>query len=77
MTVPKWKNKLYFGDSLDILREHAQYESVDLIYLDPPFDTGRNFPYRARVGDEEWLSIRQSLWRDLLNGKGVNRRRLA
>ena len=29
--------RLYFGDNLDILREHIQDESVDLIYLDPPF----------------------------------------
>ena len=37
MTLPSWKNKLYFGDNLDILREHIRDESVDLIYLDPAF----------------------------------------
>jgi len=34
-------NTLYYGDNLDILREHIPDESVDLIYLDPPFNTGR------------------------------------
>ena len=34
----EWTNKLYFGDSLDILREYVADESVDLIYLDPPFN---------------------------------------
>ena len=34
-----WKNKLYFGDNLDILREYVADESVDLIYLDPPFNS--------------------------------------
>lgn len=34
-----WKNKLYFGDNLDIMREHIPGESVDLIYLDPPFNS--------------------------------------
>jgi len=34
-----WKNKLYFGDILDILREYIPDESVDLIYLDPPFNS--------------------------------------
>ncbi len=34
-----WKNKLYFGDNLDILRHHIEDESVDLIYLDPPFNS--------------------------------------
>ena len=38
-----WKNKLYFGDNLDILREHVQDESVDLIYLDPPFNSNATY----------------------------------
>jgi site-specific DNA-methyltransferase (adenine-specific) len=32
-------NTLYFGDNLDILREFVADESVDLIYLDPPFNS--------------------------------------
>ena len=38
-----WKNKLYFGDNLDILREHVPDESVDLIYLDPPFNSNATY----------------------------------
>lgn len=34
-----WKNKLYFGDNLQIMRDHIPNESVDLIYLDPPFNS--------------------------------------
>ena len=34
-----WTNKLYFGDNLRIMREHIPDESVDLIYLDPPFNS--------------------------------------
>jgi site-specific DNA-methyltransferase (adenine-specific) len=34
-----WKNQLYFGDNLDILRNHIAVGSVDLIYLDPPFNS--------------------------------------
>lgn len=37
--LSKWKNKLYFGDNLDILREYFPAECVDLIYLDPPFNS--------------------------------------
>jgi len=33
------KNKLYFGDNLGILREHVASESIDLIHLDPPFNS--------------------------------------
>ena len=36
-------NRLYFGDNLDILREHVADESVDLIYLDPPFNSNVNY----------------------------------
>ena len=32
-------NKLYFGDNLAVLRQHVAPESVDLIYLDPPFNS--------------------------------------
>jgi len=34
-------NCLYYGDNLDILREHIPEESVDLIYLDPPFKSNQ------------------------------------
>lgn len=36
-------NTLYYGDNLDILREHIPAESIDLIYLDPPFNSNRNY----------------------------------
>ena len=35
--------KLYFGDNLDILREHIADESIDLVYLDPPFNSKRDY----------------------------------
>lgn len=36
-------NKLYYGDNLEVLRQHLQSESVDLVYLDPPFNSARNY----------------------------------
>ncbi len=36
-------NKLYYGDNLDILRKHIADESIDLIYLDPPFNSKRDY----------------------------------
>jgi len=42
-TKPIPENTLpYYGDTLVILREHIPSESVDLIYLDPPFHSNRN-----------------------------------
>lgn len=41
--VPVSKNKLYYGDNLDVLRKHVADESVDLVYLDPPFNSNRSY----------------------------------
>ncbi len=32
-------NLLYYGDNLDVLRRHVKDETVDLVYLDPPFNS--------------------------------------
>lgn len=37
------KNTLYYGDNLDVLRRHVGDESVDLVYLDPPFNSNANY----------------------------------
>ena len=34
-------NTLYYGNNLDILRTYIKDECVDLIYLDPPFNSNR------------------------------------
>ena len=34
---------LYFGDNLNILRDEIKNESVDLVYLDPPFNSKRDY----------------------------------
>jgi DNA modification methylase len=36
-------NRLYYGDNLDVLRRYADDESVDLVYLDPPFNSNANY----------------------------------
>jgi site-specific DNA-methyltransferase (adenine-specific) len=39
-----WKNQLYFGDNLEILRSgRIPVSSVDLIYLDPPFNSNATY----------------------------------
>lgn len=37
------KNILYYGDNLEVMRLHMNDESVDLIYLDPPFNSKRDY----------------------------------
>lgn len=36
-------NQLYYGDNLDVLKRHADDESVDLVYLDPPFNSNATY----------------------------------
>ena len=43
-------NRLYFGDCLTVMQEHMNLGSVDLIYLDPPFNSNRD--YNAIYKDE-------------------------
>ena len=73
-----WKNKLIWGDNKYVMASLLQGDpsigleplagKIDLIYIDPPFATGQDFSYRARVGDEEWLKkasiIEETAYRD-------------
>ncbi|GAX41306.1 DNA methyltransferase [Tolypothrix sp. NIES-4075] len=36
-------NQLYYGDNLEVLRKYIRNESVDLCYIDPPFNSKRNY----------------------------------
>ena len=53
------KNKLYFGDTLKILRDHVSDASVDLIYLDPPFNSSAtyNVLFKEKSGEESAAQI--------------------
>ncbi len=48
-------NTLYYGDNLDILRRYVKDETVDLVYLDPPFNSKRD--YNATFTDEHGISL--------------------
>ena len=52
-------NRLYFGDNLPILREQIADESVDLIYLDPPFNSNAsyNVMFREHGGQQSQAQI--------------------
>ena len=47
-------NTLYYGDNLRILRDYIKDESVDLIYLDPPFNSNRDYNvlFKSESGTE-------------------------
>ncbi len=55
-----WKNQLYFGDNLDILRSgRIAVGSVDLIYLDPPFNSKAtyNILFADKTGEKSAAQI--------------------
>ena len=48
------KNALYYGDNLDVLRRKIKDETVDLCYIDPPFNSKRNYnQIYTNVGSED------------------------
>lgn len=81
----RWRNELYYGDNLDVLREHVATESVDLIYLDPPFNSNRsyNILFQEKSGQESsaqieafedtwtWNHETETLYQELINSATV------
>jgi site-specific DNA-methyltransferase (adenine-specific) len=53
------QNVLFYGDNLPILREHFSDESIDLIYLDPPFNSNRSYNvlFKEEGGQESEAQI--------------------
>lgn len=53
------ENTLYFGDNLKILLDNIRDETVDLIYLDPPFNSKANYNvlFRSPKGHESHAQI--------------------
>ena len=52
-------NTLYYGDNLQVLREHVPDESVDLVYLDPPFNSNASYKvlFKEKTGEESPAQI--------------------
>lgn len=51
--------ELYFGDNLDVLRRHIKDETVDLVYLDPPFNSkaSYNMLYKEPTGRQSVAQV--------------------
>lgn len=76
------KNKLYFGDNLNILRDYVEDASVDLIYLDPPFNSSAtyNVLFKEKSGGEsaaqitafedtwQWDRQSEAVYREIVDG---------
>jgi site-specific DNA-methyltransferase (adenine-specific) len=79
-------NVLYYGDNLDILRRYLPDAAVDLVYLDPPFNSNRDYNviFRDESGnatDAQLLAF-EDTWhqraeRDTSSGEGSKHGRWA
>jgi len=77
-TKDVWRNKLIWGDNkyvLASLLEEGFAGKINLIYIDPPFDTGDDFSFSVKIGDEELVKqpsiIEQKAYNDTW-GKGTD-----
>src|SRR5439155_10731528 len=57
--LPQGRNRLFFGDCLHVMRMLPS-ESIDLIYIDPPFFSGRN--YNVIFGDKNEVRSFSDIW---------------
>jgi 16S rRNA G966 N2-methylase RsmD len=58
-------NRLYYGDNLDVLRRHIEDESVDLVYLDPPFNS--NATYNVLFAERDGTQAASQIGRIVLD----------
>jgi len=74
---PEWRNRLIWGDKKYVLPSLLPdfAGKVDLIYIDPPFDTGADFSLQVRIDGEgftkEPSAIEQKAYRDTW-GRGID-----
>jgi len=62
---PTGANRLFFGDNLHVMRQLPS-ESIDLIYIDPPFFSGRN--YNVIFGDKNEVRSFSDIWESGMPG---------
>jgi site-specific DNA-methyltransferase (adenine-specific) len=78
-------NQLYYGDNLKVLREHIKGESVDLVYLDPPFNSAQSYNvlFAEQDGSQSaaqieafedtwhWNEIAAASWQEVVEAGGA------
>ena len=60
LKTTEMRNALFCGDNLEIMREYIPTSSVDLVYIDPPFFSNRN--YNVIWGDEAEIRSFKDIW---------------
>jgi site-specific DNA-methyltransferase (adenine-specific) len=54
------RNTLYYGDNLQVLRDYIPAQSVDLVYVDPPFNSNASYNvlFKEKTGEESPAQIK-------------------
>jgi len=65
------KNQLYFGDNLDVLQRYVSDASVDLVYLDPPFNSNANYNVLFKEHDGAEAASQIQAFEDTWRSHGV------
>lgn len=77
-------NHLYYGDNLDVLRRYIKDETVDLVYLDPPFKSNQDYnvlfaekdgsgaaaQFKAFEDTWEWNQASAAMYEEIVEGGG-------
>lgn len=77
-------NHLYYGDNLDVLQRYIKDESVDLVYLDPPFKSNQDYnvlfaekdgtgaaaQFRAFEDTWEWNQLSAAMHQEIVESGG-------
>jgi adenine specific DNA methylase Mod len=77
-------NQLYYGDNLDVLRRYIKDESVDLVYLDPPFKSNQDYnvlfaekdgtgaaaQFKAFEDTWEWNTLSSAMYEEIVERGG-------
>jgi adenine-specific DNA-methyltransferase len=67
---PQWRNRLIWGDKKYVLPALLDEFAgkVDLIYIDPPFDTGADFSFQVEIEDEDFTKQPSIIGSTAVNG---------
>jgi site-specific DNA-methyltransferase (adenine-specific) len=58
-------NMLFFGDNRYVLAEHLESSSVDLVYLDPPFNSKAQYNILYETRGDQRERAQQTIFRDM------------
>jgi 16S rRNA G966 N2-methylase RsmD len=66
--IKTMSNELYYGDNLEVLRKYIKDESIDLCYIDPPFNSKSNY---NQIYNNIGKKIKPKLKLLLIHGHGM------